>query len=106
MATSFQGMATKCTACDKTLYRVNKLTADIKIAYYNSFEGVLYCMPHFYQLFKRIGSLDKNFEGTPKVVRPERTIESENATAVSSAFAGIREKYVGCNKTVYQLRGY
>lgn len=30
---------------------------------YNSFEGVLYCRPHFDQLFKRTGSLDKSFEG-------------------------------------------
>jgi cysteine/glycine-rich protein len=36
----------------------------IQLANYNSFEGVLYCRPHFDQLFKRTGSLDKSFEGT------------------------------------------
>lgn len=30
---------------------------------FNSFEGVLYCNPHFDQLFKRTGSLDKSFDG-------------------------------------------
>jgi hypothetical protein len=34
-----------------------------QLANYNSFEGVLYCRPHFDQLFKRTGSLDKSFEG-------------------------------------------
>ncbi|OEL35864.1 LIM domain-containing protein WLIM1, partial [Dichanthelium oligosanthes] len=94
MATSFQGTTTKCTACDKTVYLVDKLTADnrvyhkacfrchhckgtLKLANYNSFEGVLYCRPHFDQLFKRTGSLDKSFEGTPKVVKPERNVENE-----------------------------
>jgi cysteine and glycine-rich protein len=31
MATSFQGTTTKCTACDKTVYLVDKLTADNRI---------------------------------------------------------------------------
>uniref|UniRef100_A0A453K2Z3 LIM zinc-binding domain-containing protein n=1 Tax=Aegilops tauschii subsp. strangulata TaxID=200361 RepID=A0A453K2Z3_AEGTS len=74
-----------------------------QLANYNSFEGVLYCRPHFDQLFKRTGSLDKSFEGTPKVVKPERNVGNENATKVSSAFAGTREKCFGCSKTVYPI---
>jgi len=35
----------------------------LQLSNYNSFEGVLYCKPHFDQLFKRTGSLDKSFEG-------------------------------------------
>jgi hypothetical protein len=31
MATSFKGTTTKCTACDKTVYLVDKLTADNRI---------------------------------------------------------------------------
>lgn len=34
-----------------------------QLSNFNSFEGVLYCRPHFDQLFKRTGSLDKSFEG-------------------------------------------
>ncbi|CAL9131415.1 unnamed protein product [Musa textilis] len=117
---AFQGTTTKCTACDKTVYLVDKLTADnriyhkacfrchhckgtLKLGNYNSFEGVLYCRPHFDQLFKLTGSLDKSFEGTPKIVKPEKHVENENASKVSSAFAGTREKCVGCNKTVYPI---
>jgi hypothetical protein len=31
MATSFKGTTTKCTACDKTVYLVDKLTADNRV---------------------------------------------------------------------------
>ncbi|KAG5612963.1 hypothetical protein H5410_024244 [Solanum commersonii] len=137
MAMAFAGTTQKCMACDKTVYLVDKLTADNRIYHkacfrchhckgtlklqvlfffflpipytgfgsnnnkfnvmpqvgsreggvyaalilpceggevvfdrpsaqlgnYNSFEGVLYCRPHFDQLFKQTGSLDKSFEG-------------------------------------------
>lgn len=117
---AFAGTTQKCMACDKTVYLVDKLTADnriyhktcfrchhcrgtLKLGNYNSFDGVLYCRPHFDQLFKRTGSLDKSFEGTPKVVKPDKHVDSEKpvASKVSNSFAGTREKCVGCGKTVY-----
>ncbi|XP_044509976.1 LIM domain-containing protein WLIM1-like isoform X1 [Mangifera indica] len=147
MASSFAGTTQKCMACDKTVYLVDKLTADnrvyhkacfrchhckgtLKLGNYNSFEGVLYCRPHFDQLFKRTGSLEKSFEGTPKIVRQEKPVDGEvihldyicflliiqvfptqmimrcfvqkpNAAKVSSMFAGTREKCFGCKNTVY-----
>ncbi|CAN4122548.1 unnamed protein product [Withania somnifera] len=78
---AFAGTTQKCMACNKTVYLVDKLTADNRIYHklgnYNSFEGVLYCRPHFDQLFKQTGSLDKSFEGTPKIVKPQKLIDSE-----------------------------
>ncbi|VFQ99059.1 unnamed protein product [Cuscuta campestris] len=76
-------------ACEKTVYVVDRLTADnrvyhqscfrchhcnatLKLGNYNSFEGVLYCRPHFDQLFKTTGSLDKSFQGIPKIVKLEK----------------------------------
>ncbi|KAG0458501.1 hypothetical protein HPP92_023316 [Vanilla planifolia] len=119
---AFAGTTQKCMACDKTVYLVDKLTADnriyhkacfrchhcrgtLKLGNYNSFEGVLYCRPHFDQLFKRTGSLDKSFEGTPKIAKPEKHVETENplASKVSTAFAGTREKCVGCGKTAFPI---
>lgn len=107
-------------ACDKTVYLVDKLTADnriyhkacfrchhckgtLKLGNYNSFEGVLYCRPHFDQLFKRTGSLDKSFEGTPKIVKADKPADGEkpNAAKVSSMFGGTRDKCFGCKNTVY-----
>ncbi|KAJ8638281.1 hypothetical protein MRB53_012548 [Persea americana] len=117
---AFAGTTQKCMACDKTVYLVDQLTADnriyhkacfrchhckgtLKLSNYNSFEGVLYCRPHFDQLFKRTGSLDKSFEGTPKIVKVDKSSENENATTnkVSNMFAGTRDKCVGCKRTVY-----
>ncbi|KAG5238698.1 LIM domain-containing protein [Salix suchowensis] len=115
---AFAGTQQKCMACDKTVYLVDKLTADnrifhkacfrchhcrgtLKLSNYCSFEGVLYCRPHYDQLFKRTGSLDKSFEGTPKVVKPEKTVHNENASKVSNLFAGTREKCVTVNGTPY-----
>ncbi|KAJ4701610.1 LIM domain-containing protein [Melia azedarach] len=117
---SFAGTTQKCMACEKTVYLVDKLTADnrvyhkacfrchhckgtLKLGNYNSFEGVLYCRPHFDQLFKRTGSLDKSFEGTPKIAKPEKPVDGEkpNVAKVSSMFGGTREKCVGCKNTVY-----
>lgn len=119
---AFVGTTQKCKACDKTVYLVDRLAADnriyhkacfrchhcrntLKLGNFNSFEGVLYCRPHFDQLFKRTGSLDKSFEGTPKILKPEKPVDNENATAnkVSNVFGGTRDKCVGCSKTVYPI---
>ncbi|KAL3351646.1 hypothetical protein AABB24_019963, partial [Solanum stoloniferum] len=117
LSMAFAGTTQKCMACEKTVYLVDKLTADnrvfhkacfrchhckgtLKLSNYNSFEGVLYCRPHFDQLFKRTGSLDKSFEGTPKIVKPEKD-EKPQAAKVSSMFVGTREKCFGCKNTVY-----
>ncbi|CAN8294470.1 unnamed protein product [Cochlearia groenlandica] len=119
---SFAGTTQKCMACDKTVYLVDKLTADnrvyhkacfrchhckgtLKLSNYNSFEGVLYCRPHFDQNLKRTGSLEKSFEGTPKIGKPDRPLEGERpaGTKVSNMFGGTREKCVGCDRTVYPI---
>lgn len=36
----------------------------MQLTNYSSIDGVLYCKPHYDQLFKMTGSLDKSFEGT------------------------------------------
>ncbi|KAI6701485.1 LIM domain-containing protein WLIM1-like [Syzygium oleosum] len=120
---AFAGTTQKCKACEKTVYLVDKLTANnrvyhkacfrchhcngtLKLGNFNSFEGVLYCRPHFDQLFKRTGSLDKSFEGTPKIVKPEGATDNENAATanrVSALFAGTKDKCAGCDKTAYPI---
>lgn len=42
---------------------ISYLLITLQLFNYCSFEGVLYCKPHFDQLFKMTGSLDKSFEG-------------------------------------------
>lgn len=74
----------------------------VQLSNFNSFEGVLYCRPHFDQLFKRTGSLDKSFEGIPRVARPEKGGEEIRfGKVVSSHFVGTTDKCVTCTLTVY-----
>lgn len=40
--------------------------AIVQLSDYSSFEGALYCKPHYDQLFKMTGSLNKSFEGRGK----------------------------------------
>ena len=117
----FGGPIEKCSVCEKTVYLVDRLVADhrtyhracfrchhckgtLKLSNYNSFDGVVYCRPHFDQLFKRTGSLEKSFEGTPKF-RVEKPVNMENAAKASSMFGGTQDKCiaVGCGKTVYPI---
>lgn len=119
---AFAGTQQKCKACEKTVYVVDQLTADgsvfhkacfrchhcngtLKLSNYSSFEGVLYCKPHFDQLFKRTGSLDKSFEGTPKAVKNEKLNDGEIKTPnrVSAMFSGTQEKCLACGNTVYPI---
>ncbi|XP_071716961.1 pollen-specific protein SF3-like [Rutidosis leptorrhynchoides] len=119
--TGFAGTTQKCDVCEKTVYLVDKLVANqrvyhkacfrchhcnrtLKLSNFNSFDGVVYCRPHFDQLFKRTGSLEKSFEGTPKF-KQERPVNSENqnASKLSSFFEGTRDKCHGCTKTVYPI---
>ncbi|CDP17006.1 unnamed protein product [Coffea canephora] len=120
MAT-FAGTTQKCKTCEKTVYLVDQLQADskvyhkscfrchhcrgtLKLSNYSSFEGVLYCKPHFDQLFKMTGSLDKSFEGAPKTARADRVAnQGQTNSKVSSMFAGTQDKCVACKKTVYPL---
>ncbi|KAG6760143.1 hypothetical protein POTOM_036644 [Populus tomentosa] len=76
---SFTGTQQKCKACEKTVYPMELLSADgvayhktcfkcfhckgtLKLSNYSSMEGVLYCKPHFEQLFKETGNFNKNFQ--------------------------------------------
>ncbi|XP_074284441.1 LIM domain-containing protein WLIM1-like isoform X1 [Silene latifolia] len=117
---SFGGTTQKCKACDKTVYLVDQLTADSKVYHkacfrchhckstlklhnYSSFEGVLYCKPHFDQLFKMTGSLNKSFEAAPRTVRDRSSDQGQSNSKVSSMFGGTQEKCVTCTKTVYPI---
>ncbi|KAJ7538216.1 hypothetical protein O6H91_11G038900 [Diphasiastrum complanatum] len=120
---AFAGTQQKCKACDKTVYLVDQLVADnvvyhkacfrchhckgtLKLSNYASLEGVLYCKPHFDQLFKLTGSFDKSFDTglTSKHVTKSHEHETSKAPSkVSSLFSGTQEKCVVCEKTVYPI---
>ncbi|XP_059650979.1 LIM domain-containing protein PLIM2c-like [Cornus florida] len=115
---SFTGTLDKCTACDKTVYFVDLLTADgvtyhkacfkcshckgtLVMSNYSSMDGVLYCKPHFEQLFKESGNFSKNFQSSGKTDRQHSL--SRTPSKLSSMFSGTQDKCSACNKTVYPL---
>ncbi|KZV57636.1 hypothetical protein F511_03096 [Dorcoceras hygrometricum] len=117
MASAFTGTLDKCKACDKTVYFVDQLSADgatfhkscfkcchckgtLVMSNYSSMDGVLYCKPHFEQLFKESGNFSKNFQNAKS--------DKDNSMAkapskVSAMFCGTQDKCPACHKTVYPL---
>ncbi|KAG6506353.1 hypothetical protein ZIOFF_031676 [Zingiber officinale] len=123
MSFNFTGTQQKCKVCDKTVYLMDQLTADGVVFHkscfkckhckgtltvpsllstYSSMEGVLYCKPHFEQLFKESGNFNKNFLSPPKSAdkAPELTRSPSKA---ASMFSGTQEKCATCRKTAYPL---
>ncbi|KAL6541796.1 LIM domain-containing protein WLIM2b [Orobanche gracilis] len=117
---SFIGTQQKCKACEKTVYPVELLSADgvsyhkscfkcshckgtLKLSTYSSMEGVLYCKPHYEQLFKETGSFTKNFQSPAKSsekLTPEFTRSPSKAAGM---FSGTKDKCATCGKTAYPL---
>ncbi|CAL0328107.1 unnamed protein product [Lupinus luteus] len=115
---SFTGTLDKCKACDKTVYVVDLLTLEgipyhkhcfkcshckgyLTMSTYSSMDGVLYCKPHFEQLFKESGNFSKNFQ-TAKSSDKQNDM-NKAPSRVSSMFSGTLDKCSVCTKTVYPL---
>ncbi|CAL9163920.1 unnamed protein product, partial [Musa hybrid cultivar] len=105
-------------ACDKTVHFIDLLTADgvpyhktcfkcshckgtVSMCNYSSMDGILYCKPHFEQLFKESGSFTKKFPTGAK--SGERNELSNSSSKISYMFTGTQEKCVSCKKTAYPL---
>ncbi|XP_020594990.1 LIM domain-containing protein WLIM2b-like [Phalaenopsis equestris] len=75
----------------------------LQLSNYSSMEGVLYCKPHFEQLFREAGNFNKNFQSPAKSsekLTPEFTRSPSKAAGM---FSGTQEKCAICSKTVYPL---
>ncbi|WJX77612.1 LIM domain-containing protein PLIM2b [Trifolium repens] len=116
---SFTGTLDKCKACDKTVYVVDLLTLEgipyhkncfkcshckgyLTMSTYSSMDGVLYCKPHFEQLFKESGNFSKNFQ-TAKSSEKQNESVNRAPNRLSSMFSGTLDKCSVCTKTVYPL---
>ncbi|XP_022759543.1 LIM domain-containing protein PLIM2b isoform X5 [Durio zibethinus] len=110
---SFTGTLDKCKACDKTVHVVDMLSLEgvpyhktcfkcthckgnLVMSTYSSMDGVLYCKPHFEQLFKESGNFSKNFQAG-------KTHLSRTPSKLSSLFCGTQDKCAACEKIVYPL---
>ncbi|KAH7690814.1 Regulatory protein MLP and related LIM proteins protein [Dioscorea alata] len=115
---SFCGTQDKCKACDKTVHFIDLLTADgvpyhktcfkcshckgnLTMCNYSSMDGVLYCKPHFEQLFKETGNFSKNFQSGKSGDKSNEL--SRTPSKLSSMFSGTQDKCAVCNKTAYPL---
>ncbi|XP_022147448.1 LIM domain-containing protein PLIM2c-like [Momordica charantia] len=115
---SFTGTLDKCKACDKTVYVVDLLSLEgnpyhkscfkcshckgtLSMSSYSWMDGVLYCKPHFEQLFKESGNFSKNFQ-TSKPSEKQNDL-SRAPSKLSSMFCGTQDKCAVCTKTVYPL---
>ncbi|XP_054781082.1 LIM domain-containing protein PLIM2b-like [Prosopis cineraria] len=114
---SFTGTLDKCKACDKTVHVVDMMTLEgtpyhkscfkcshckgfLSMSSYSWMDGVLYCKPHFEQLFKESGNFSKNFQSARSV---EKNDLSRTSSKLSSMFSGTQDKCSVCGKTVYPL---
>lgn len=117
---SFIGTQEKCKACEKTVYVVDLLSADgipyhkacfkcshckgtLKLSNYSSMEGVLYCKPHFEQLFKETGNFNKNFQSPIKSAEKLTPELTRSPSKAARMFSGTQEKCATCGKTAYPL---
>ncbi|KAL6280326.1 hypothetical protein ACE6H2_017207 [Prunus campanulata] len=64
-------------------------------------EGVLYCKPHFEQLFRESGNFSKKV--ACKIPLPIAKFLTKTASKLSSMFSGTVDKCAVCTKTVYPL---
>ncbi|KAG2325671.1 hypothetical protein Bca4012_040169 [Brassica carinata] len=120
MSSSFTGTQQKCKACEKTVYPVELLSADgvsyhkscfkcthcksrLQLSRYSSMEGVLYCKPHYEQLFKESGSFNKNFQSPAKPAEKSSPELTRTPSRVAGMFSGTQEKCATCSKTVYPI---
>ncbi|KAG2260839.1 hypothetical protein Bca52824_080133 [Brassica carinata] len=115
---AFTGTLDKCKACDKTVYAMDLMTLEgmpyhkscfrcshcngtLVISNYSSMDGVLYCKPHFEQLFKESGNFSKNFQTAGKTEKSNDVTRAPSK--LSSFFSGTQDKCAACKKTVYPL---
>ncbi|KAG2258802.1 hypothetical protein Bca4012_095808 [Brassica carinata] len=115
---AFTGTLDKCKACDKTVYVMDLMTLEgmpyhkscfrcshcngtLVISNYSSMDGVLYCKPHFVQLFKESGNFSKNFQTAGKTDKSNEMTRAPSK--LSSFFSGTQDKCAACKKTVYPL---
>ncbi|GAU40078.1 hypothetical protein TSUD_151220 [Trifolium subterraneum] len=66
-------------------------------------EGVLYCKPHFEQLFKEHGNFKKNFQSPAKSADPGTPQLTRTPSKAAGMFSGTQDKCATCGKTAYPL---
>nr|XP_010321447.1 LIM domain-containing protein WLIM2b isoform X2 [Solanum lycopersicum] len=74
-----------------------------ELSSYSSMEGVLYCKPHFEQLYKESGNFNKNFQSPVKSAEKLTPMLTKSPSKAAGMFSGTQEKCATCGKTAYPL---
>ncbi|KAM3343889.1 hypothetical protein P3S68_025979 [Capsicum galapagoense] len=113
---AFKGSPQKCKVCEKTVYIAEMISTNgvayhntcfrckhcngrLALSTYSTLDGVLYCNPHFAQIYKEKG-------GAP--LKHSASLGRQNelnrsSSKVSALFSGTKDKCAACKKTVYAL---
>lgn len=115
---AFSGTQQKCKVCDKVVHFVESQSADgslyhkncfkcshcngrLAISNYSSMDGVLYCKPHFEQLFKENNGATLAKKSVSSGKPPNEL--TRKPSRLASFFSGTQDKCSACKKTVYPL---
>ncbi|KAI6676258.1 hypothetical protein NL676_037054 [Syzygium grande] len=90
-------------AYHKSCFKCSHCKSTLKLSSYNSMEGVLYCKPHFEQLFKETGNFNKNFQSPAKSAEKLTPELTRSPSKAASMFSGTQDKCATCGKTAYPL---
>ncbi|KAA3462213.1 LIM domain-containing protein PLIM2b-like [Gossypium australe] len=109
----------------KTCFKCSHCKGNLQMTTYSWMDGILYCKPHFEQLFKESGNFSKNFQTGSTTLSIDylsfilyiyaknllpslftylfNMLQNRTPSKLSSLFSGTLDKCAACEKTVYPL---
>ncbi|GAA0185965.1 actin or actin-binding cytoskeletal protein [Lithospermum erythrorhizon] len=116
VSTFFAGTQEKCSVCNKTVYPLEKITVEglffhkqcFKCAHggckvtpssYAALDGIVYCKPHFSQLFKEKGSYSHLTKTTSKKIN-DAMLENLNALPKEESTTSTNEATISSEPTM------
>ncbi|KAL3599043.1 hypothetical protein D5086_006961 [Populus alba] len=96
-----KGRAADGVPYHKKCFKCSHCNGLLVMSSYSSIDGVLYCRPHYDQLFKETGNFIKKLQSCLMCVFP--IMQTKAPSKLSAMFSGTQDKCASCTKTVYPL---